>query len=64
MAIAIFAVICGADSWVYWAFMELFGKSKEEWVRSFLDLTNGIPSHDAPRQAQGDVLSRLDPEQV
>ena len=42
-AIAICAVICGADSWVY---VELFGKSKEEWFRSFLDLPNGIPSHD------------------
>ena len=56
VAIAICAVICGADSWVY---VELFGKSKEEWLRSFLDLPNGIPSHDT----FGDVFSRLDPEQ-
>ena len=56
VAIAICAVICGADSWVY---VEMFGKSKEEWLRSFLDLPNGIPSHDT----FGDVFSRLDPEQ-
>ena len=56
VAIAICAVICGTDSWVY---VELLGKSKEEWFRTFLDLPNGIPSHDT----FGDVFSRLDPEQ-
>ena len=56
IAIAICAVICGADSWVY---VELFGKSKEEWFRTFLELPQGIPSHDT----FGDVFSRLDPEQ-
>ena len=55
LTIAICAVICGADSWVY---VEMFGKSKEEWFRSFLDLPNGIPSHDT----FGDVFSRLDPD--
>ena len=55
VAIAICAVICGADSWVY---VEMFGKSKEEWFRSFLDLPHGIPSHDT----FGDVFSRLDPD--
>ena len=60
VAIAICAVICSADSLVY---LELFGKSKEEWFLSFLDLPNGIPSHDTLRQAKGDVFSRLDPEQ-
>ena len=56
VAIAICAVICGADSWVY---VEMFGKSKEEWFRTFLDLPHGIPSHDT----FGNVFSRLDPEQ-
>ena len=55
ITIAICAVICGADSWVY---VEMFGKSKEEWFRSFLDLPNGIPSHDT----FGDVFSRLNPD--
>ena len=55
VAIAICAVICGADSWVY---VEMFGKSKEEWFRTFLELPNGIPSHDT----FGEVFSRLDPE--
>ena len=56
IAIAISAVICGADSWVY---VEMFGKSKEEWFRTFLELPHGIPSHDT----FGDVFSRLDAEQ-
>ena len=55
VAIAIRAVICGADSWVY---VEMFGKSKEEWFRSFLHLPHGIPFHDT----FADVFSRLDPE--
>ena len=43
MVIAICAVVCGADSWVD---IEEFGKAKIEWLRGFLDLSNGIPSHD------------------
>ena len=54
--IAICGTICGADNWVD---IELFGKCKEEWFRTFLELPNGIPSHDT----FGDVFARLDPEQ-
>ena len=56
IAVAICATICGADSWVH---IEMFGRSKEEWFKSFLELPNGIPSHDT----FGDVFARLDPEQ-
>ena len=45
IAIAICAAICGADSWVH---VELFGKSKLEWFQTFLELPNGVPSHDTP----------------
>lgn len=55
IAIALCAAICGADSWVHG---ELFGKSKREWLATFLELPNGIPSHDT----FGAVFSRLDPE--
>ncbi len=48
--------ICGADSWVH---VELFGKSKLEWFQTFLELPNGVPSHDT----FGDVFARLDPAQ-
>jgi len=54
ITIAICAIICGADS--YTQFAE-FGKSKEKWFRSFMQLPHGIPSHDT----FGRVFSLLDP---
>lgn len=56
VTIAICGVICGADTWVD---IEDFGKSKEAWFRRFLELPNGIPSHDT----FGSVFARLDPDQ-
>jgi hypothetical protein len=43
LVIATAAVICGADGWTQ---VEAFGKAKEAWFRGFLQLPNGIPSHD------------------
>jgi predicted transposase YbfD/YdcC len=43
IAIAICAVICGAEGWTD---IESFGNSKEVWLRTLLELPNGIPSHD------------------
>lgn len=43
IGLTICAVICGADTWID---IESFGKSKETWLRGFLKLPNGIPSHD------------------
>lgn len=43
LTIALCAILCGADEWVA---MEEFGNAKREWFDSFLDLPNGIPSHD------------------
>ena len=43
LLIGIISVICGADSWNE---MENYAQSKEEFLRTFLDLPNGIPSHD------------------
>ena len=50
LAIGICAVICGADSFVE---MEEFGRAKREWFETFLDLENGIPSHDTFRRVFG-----------
>jgi len=47
MAIAICAIIAGADDWNT---IELFGKNKRAWFERFLDLKSGIPSHDTFRR--------------
>jgi predicted transposase YbfD/YdcC len=56
VVIAICAAICGADSWVD---VELFGKSKYQWLKQFLKLPHDIPSHDT----FGRVFALLDAEQ-
>ena len=56
VVIAICGVICGAETWVD---IENFGKAKLPWFETFLDLPNGIPSHDT----FGRVFNRLDAEQ-
>jgi predicted transposase YbfD/YdcC len=43
LMIAILAMLCGAETFVDF---EDFGKAKEDWLRGFLQLPNGIPSHD------------------
>jgi hypothetical protein len=43
VAIAILAVLGGADSWVA---IETYAQAKQEWLKQFLALPNGIPSHD------------------
>jgi predicted transposase YbfD/YdcC len=53
ISIAIAAVVCGANSW---SEVETFGKAKEAWLRQYLELPNGIPSHDT----LGRVFSVLD----
>jgi len=56
IAIAICAVVAGADSWDD---IEDFGNAKVAWLSTFLDLPNGIPSHDTFRR----LFERLDPDQ-
>jgi len=41
ITIAICAVVCGADNWVD---IESYGKAKKDWLQSFLELPNGIPT--------------------
>jgi predicted transposase YbfD/YdcC len=55
LIITICAVICGADNFVEIA---EYGKEKEEWLKTFLELANGIPSVDTFER----LFARLKPE--
>lgn len=56
VAISILAVISGAEGWVA---IETYGKAKSEWLKEFLSLPNGIPSHDTFSR----VWARIDPSE-
>ena len=55
LVITILATICGADTWPE---ISEFGIAKCEWLRTFLELPNGIPSHDT----FGRVFSLINPD--
>lgn len=55
LTIAICGFICGVDNWVE---LEVFGKAKKDWFKTFLALPNGIPSHDT----FGRLFAELNPE--
>jgi len=56
ITIAICAVVAGADNWTE---VETFGQNKEDWLKQFLELEHGIPSHDT----FGDVFRVIDAEE-
>ena len=57
IVITLCATICGANDWE--AVAES-GRTKEQWLKKFLDLPNGIPSHDTFSR----LFARLNPEQL
>ena len=57
VVVAVCATIAGSDSWTD---IERFGCERLEWLRTFLRLENGTPSHDT----FGRVFSRLDPAKL
>lgn len=57
LVIALCGFLGGCESWVD---VELFGISKQKWFEKFLELPNGIPSHDT----FGRVFALLDPQQL
>jgi predicted transposase YbfD/YdcC len=56
IVIAICGVICGADGW---AQIEEFGKDRQAWFETFLDLPHGMPIEDTYRR----VFAMLDPKE-
>ena len=57
VSIAILATLAGADSFVA---IERYGKAKQSWLETFLELPEGIPSHDT----LGRVMALLSPEDL
>lgn len=57
LIIMLLAVIYGATSY---AKVEMFGKNKEEWLKKFLKLENGVPDADTFRK----VMMKIDSEQL
>jgi predicted transposase YbfD/YdcC len=55
ITVTICAALSGAEAWTH---IEEFGKTNEDWLRTFLELPNGIPSHDT----FGRFFSLLDPD--
>ena len=43
LTLAVLAVVAGAEGWED---IEEFGRSKHQWLKQYLSLPNGIPSHD------------------
>ena len=56
ITIVLCASICGTEKWND---IEMFGVAKESWFRKYLELPDGIPSHDT----LGRVFALIDPDQ-
>ncbi len=56
ITISICAVVCGADGWED---IEMYGIARKKWLEKFLELPNGIPSHDTFAR----VFSQINPEE-
>jgi hypothetical protein len=55
ITLALFAIVCGSDDWVQ---VELYGRAKFDWIKTFLDLPHGIPSHDTFSR----IFARINPD--
>ena len=50
LVIVLFAALANADNWVE---MALFAESYQDYLRKYLELRNGLPSHDTLRRVMG-----------
>jgi predicted transposase YbfD/YdcC len=57
LIIALCATVCGVEGWEE---IEIFAEAREKWFRKFLELPNGIPSHDTMYR----VFSRINPKEL
>jgi predicted transposase YbfD/YdcC len=55
--ITLCATMCGMDGWEE---IEVFAEKREEWFKLFLELPNGIPSHDTLER----VFARINPKEL
>jgi hypothetical protein len=55
LVVALCAILCGAESWVA---IQTWGEEKLGWLRAYVPLSHGIPSHDT----FGRVFAALDPD--
>ena len=56
LSIVVCAAIGGAETYED---IEFFGRSKEDWLKQYLKLENGIPSHDTFRR----IMMLIDPDE-
>lgn len=52
VVIVLFAKLANADDWVE---VEIFAKSNEEFLRQYIGLENGVPSHDTIQRVMGNI---------
>ncbi len=55
LVIVLFATLANADDWVE---MALFAENYQDYLRKYIELKNGIPSHDTIRRVYGDDITR------
>ena len=60
LVICFLSVLANADTWVE---IERFGKAKEAWLKTFLPLRHGVPSHDTFQRVFG-MMDRKELQKV
>ena len=56
LVIVLFATLANADDWVE---MALFAENCQDYLRKYIELKNGIPSHDTIRRVMGMISPKI-----